>query len=152
MDKYLSNNVVIQNTNYLGRDALKVSFSEGYQKYVTESGLVQGNGFVEVPLTNFYSGTIDVDIAAVRNRYADENGRAFAGIVFRKQSNDQFECVYLRMTNGLLNAVKPPVERMNRAVQYISAPQWTFENLRNQFPDQYEAAANIGEKRWNHLR
>ena len=152
MQNYLSNNVVIETTNYLGREALKVSLTQGYQKYVTESGLVQANGYVQVPLTTFYSGTIDVDIAAVRNRYADDNARAFAGIIFRKQSENQYDCVYLRMTNGQLNTVRPPNERLNRAVQYISPPQWTFETVRNEYADQYEVAANIGEKRWNHLR
>ena len=139
--------------NYLGRPALKVAFTDAYQKYYTANNVVQSGAFLRIPLTRFfYEGTIDVDIAAERNIYADESVRAFAGIAFRKQSNTQYDMVYLRETNGQLNEVVPPGERINRAIQYVSVPKWDFDVLRTQFPGKYEAGAPIAEKRWSHLR
>lgn len=153
MENYLANNVAIQRKEYLQRSALKVSLIDAYQKLLQEdSTIILSDGHVEVPLTNFYEGTIDVNIAAERNRHASNLTRGFAGIAFRKQSSNQYELVYLRVTNGQLNRIKPPGERIDRAVQYVSLPQWDFDTLRTQFPGKYEAGAKIAEKRWNHLR
>ena len=152
MQRFFSNNVNIERTNYQGRIALKVAFTEAYQ---LNNGTVQGNAYVTVPLTNFYEGTIDVDIAAERNQYADENSRAFAGVAFRTQPSKRdvtYDLVYLRMTNGLLNTPPPSGERAIRAIQYVSVPKWDFDTLRQNFPGKYEAGAKIAEKRWNHLR
>lgn len=115
---------------------------------------MQSNGYVELPLTTFYEGTIDVDIAAERNNRVKEPERAgAAGIAFRIQScSDQYELVCLRTANGRFNLPPPSIDRLGRAIQYTSLPEWTAENLRNQYPGRYEAAAKIGERRWNHVR
>jgi hypothetical protein len=155
MQHYLSRNVNIQNTIFLGRSALKVSYTNDYQKFIDDDGWSQGNGYVELPLTTFYEGTIDVDIAAERNnkRTKDPERPGAAGVAFRIQSdNDKYELVYLRTTNGRFNLPSPSIDRLGRAIQYASPPEWTSAKLRNQFPGQYEAGAKIGERRWNHLR
>ena len=156
MQNYLSRNVNIQNTVFLGRTALKVSYNNDYQnKFVDENGSMQGNGYVELPLTTFYEGTIDVDIAAERNnkRTKDPERAGAAGVAFRIQSdNEQYELVYLRTANGRFNFPPPTIDRLGRAVQYASPPEWTSAKLRNNFPGRFESAAKIGERRWNHLR
>ncbi len=153
MENYLANNVAIQRKKYLQRSALRMSLTDAYQKLLQEdSTIILSDGHVEVPLTNFYEGTIDINIAAERNRHASNLTRGFAGIAFRKQSSNQYELVYLRVTNGQLNRIQPPGERIDRAVQYVSLPQWDFDTLRTQFPGKYEAGAKIAEKRWNRSR
>ena len=153
MKNQLAHNVDLQLKQYNGRMAVKVAFTEAYVEEYKKSPVLLAESHVQIPLTcNFYEGTIDVDIAAERNIYADESVRAFAGIAFRKQSNTQYDMVYLRETNGQLNEVVPPGERINRAIQYVSVPKWDFDVLRTQFPGKYEAGAPIAEKRWSHLR
>lgn len=156
MQQFFSKNVTVDRADYLGRPAFKVAFTDSYQEYYRSQDVQQSSAYVTVPLTEkFYEGIIDVDIAAERNSYADnQTSRAFAGIAFRTQSSNKelFDLVYLRMTNGLLNNPPPSEERALRAIQYISSPKWTFDNLRQQFPGKYETGAKIAEKRWNHLR
>ncbi|KAK4008247.1 hypothetical protein OUZ56_013395 [Daphnia magna] len=152
MQHYLSRNVTIQNTVHLGHSALKVVYTGGRPNF--DTGLMPSNSYVELPLTTFYEGTIDVDIAAERNNRITEPARAAAaGIAFRIQSkSDQYELVCLRMANGRFNLPPPSTDRLGRAIQYTSLPEWTADTLRNQFPGRYEAAAKIGERRWNHVR
>lgn len=153
MKNQMAYNADVQLRQYNGRMAVKVAFTDAYQKQYNNEAIVQGNSHAQIPLTcDFYEGTIDVDIAAERNIYAGEGTRAFAGIAFRKQSNNnQYDLVYLRGTNGQLNQEVPPEPRINRAIQYISVPKWDFDTLRTQFPGKYEAGAPIAEKRWSHL-
>ena len=155
MNNVLAKNVTVSPTSYLGRPALKVAFTEAFQKFYTaNNAVVPEHPYFRIPFTRFfYEGIIEVDIAAERNQLADESVRAFAGITFHQQINSaQSETVYLRMTNGRLNNPQPPADRLARAIQYISPPKWKFSDLREQFPGKYEAGADIAEKRWNRLR
>lgn len=138
----------------MGRDALKVSYTEDYQRLSDRADLVHGSAYVEVPLTTFYEGTIDVDIAAERNGKTrrPERSAAAAGVAFRIQSIDRYELVYLRMANGRLNIPQPSAKRLGHSVQYVSPTEWNSNQLRSRFPGKYEAAANIGERRWHRLR
>lgn len=153
MQHYLSRNVTIERSVYLGREALKVVCTDSHQRLIDQAGLVQSNAYVEVPLTTFYQGTIDVDIAAERNGRTRVSERsAAAGLAFRIQSNDHYELVILKTANGRLNFPQPPAERLARAVQYSSPTEWTLDKLRQQYPGRYEAPANIRERRWHNLR
>lgn len=155
LQNFFSRNVTVERADYLGRPALKVAFTKAYELNVVNNGLLLGNAYVTVPLSNFYDGTIDVDIAAERNIGADESVRAFTGVAFRTKpslNDDTYDLIYLRMTNGLLDNPPPTGDRAVRAVQYVSLPKWDFNVLREKFPGKYEAGAKIAEKRWNHLQ
>ena len=136
------------NVQYLGRTAIKVNFTDEYD----EVSPVQGNGYAEIPAINFYEGTIEVDIAAERNRHASNESRAFAGIAFHKLSKNHYEAVYMKMANGMLNENPPVGEDVSKAVQYISPPQWVFYELEKVFPGKQQSGAKIAEKRWHHLK
>lgn len=124
MKNQLAHNVDLQLKQYNRRMAVKVAFTEAYVEEYKNSTALLAESHAQIPLTcDFYEGTIDVDIAAERNIHADESVRAFARIAFRKQSNTQYDMVYLRETNGQLNQVVPPGERINRAIQYVSLPK-----------------------------
>ena len=141
---------VEMNVQYLGRPAVKVNFTDEYEKITG----IQGNGYAEIPNINFYEGIIEVDIAAEINRHgaADDESRAFAGIAFRKVAEDQYDAVYMKMANGLLNKNPPVGEDVNKAVQYISPPQWVFYKLEKAFPGKQQSSAKIALRRWNHLK
>jgi len=153
LSDFFVKNVTVNSTTYLGRPALKLAFTDAYQQYLYTANVANGEAYFRIPLSfNFYEGTIDVDIAAENNQYADDSSRAFAGVIFHQQLNDQSDIVYLRMLNGRLNNPPPPSPRIDRALQYMSLPQWTFDKLREQFPGKYETGADVAEKRWVHLR
>ena len=56
------------------------------------------------------------------------------------------------MTNGRNAEPIPPSPRIDRAIQYISFPEWTFDRFRKEFPGQYEKGANIAPKKWIHFK
>ena len=119
MEHFLSHNVAIERTNH-GRLAIKVNLlkNDSHGHY-TEDEAVDGlrYGHVEVPLTKFYQGTLDVDIAIERNQLkngSDSSSIVSAGLVFRKHSNHQYDLVYLSMAKGA----------SFYTVDYVSPPNW----------------------------
>ena len=110
--QFFAKNVTVNPATYLGRPALKLAITDAYQQYLNTANIANADAYLRIPFTfNFYDGTIDVDIAAENNKYADENVRAFAGVLFRQQLNGQSDIVYFRMLNGRLN--NPPPESTN---------------------------------------
>ncbi|MGC3144913.1 hypothetical protein ACPTG9_15130, partial [Enterococcus faecalis] len=68
---------------------------------------------------------------------------------FRIYDDDSiFESFYIRPTNG--HSVDPI--RKNRAVQYFSYPNYTFENFRNLNIADYEGSADISLNEWITLK
>ena len=157
----LPNNVQYQKTVFKGVPALQVSETAAYNSAFSKADVNkthQGNAYVEVSMIPFFEGIIDVDIAAVRNNFSylfpitpKKNllVGALAGILFRKQSNNQYDAFYLRAGAGRLNnpAPTPPVSYL--AAQYISPPTWIFSNLQSK--PQYSGGADVAEGQWTHL-
>ena len=84
---------------------------------------------------------------------AASDDRAFAGRSFHISPDfETHETVYLRMTNGRLNAPPPPPLRIDRAVQYVAHPDFHFDVSREAFPGRYEKGADIAIGRWHRLR
>lgn len=133
MQNFLSHNVTVKMTQYLGRPAFKVSLNESSQS--SKKNTTIDNGHVEVPLTNFYQGMIDVNIAAERSKF-HEGSSASAGLIFRKQSNDQYDLVYLKLS-PIIN---------NSTVRYVSPPQWNSPSFHA------SSGIRLEERRWIHLQ
>lgn len=91
----------------------------------------QGDGLAVFPEIEFENGTIEVDIKG-----KDEMQRSFVGIAFHIQDENTFNAVYFRP----FNFRKP--ERAGHSVQYISHPEFTWQNLRTNFPEQFENPVN----------
>jgi hypothetical protein len=140
-------NTKVKDTVFLGQSALRVSFTDDYELNVG----TQANAYAEIPVS-FHNGIIEFDIALELNQYANEFTRGFGGVLFRKQNIDMYECIYLRGTNGSLNNPPPTDPRLTRAIQYISAPQYDFQVLRDNYPGVYEKGAKITINRWHHLK
>ena len=135
-----------------GRRALRVELTDA----VTLHGQ-PGVDYVDMPTfliipASFENGTIEVDILSRLNGKGPADARAFAGIGYRiTDGGDRFEAVYLRPLNGW--KTNPPSPRDQRAVQYFAYPDWKFDRLREEFPDErYEAGADIGPDEWITLR
>jgi hypothetical protein len=100
-----------------GKHALKLSESEGM-------GVVWLNGY------DFGNGVVEVDMLG---RSQPVQG-SFVGVAFRVVDARTHDTVYFRPFN--FRAADP--ERHRHAVQYASHPDWPWQKLRSERPDQYE--------------
>jgi hypothetical protein len=88
-----------------------------------------GNGVAWVEGTDFRSGTIEVDI-----RGREDLQQTYVGIAFHRKNDTTYEAVYLRPFNF---RIQDPLRRQH-AVQYISMPKFDFQDLRDEFPEEFE--------------
>ena len=104
-----------------------------------------GNGVAWVDGTDFRSGTIEVDV-----RGREDMGQTYLGIAFHRKDDATYEAVYLRPFNFRID---DPLRRQH-AVQYISMPEFDFQDLRDRFPEEFEnpVDASIVPTDWVRLR
>lgn len=104
-----------------------------------------GNGVAWVEGTHFRSGTIELDI-----RGQEAMQQSFVGVAFHREDDDTYEAVYLRPFN--FRAQDPA--RKQHAVQYISLPTFDFQDLRDEFPEEFEnpVDASLVPTDWVRLR
>jgi len=104
-----------------------------------------GNGVAWVEGTDFRSGTIEVDV-----RGQEALQQSYVGVAFHRADDNTYEAVYLRPFN--FRAADPL--RRQHAVQYISLPKFDFQDLRDQFPEEFEnpVDASIVPTDWVKLR
>lgn len=93
----------------------------------------------------FRDGIIKTAIVGDLVPDAPADMRGFVGIAFRVQnSGSQFECFYIRPTNGRANEQI----RRNHATQYISHPDYPWYRLREENAGVYESYADMVEGEW----
>jgi hypothetical protein len=104
-----------------------------------------GNGVAWVEGTDFRSGTIEVDI-----RGREDLQQTYVGIAFHRKNDTTYEAVYLRPFNF---RIQDPLRRQH-AVQYISMPKFDFQDLRDEFPEEFESPVDgsIVPTDWVRLR
>ena len=104
-----------------------------------------GNGVAWVEGTEFRAGTLEVDI-----RGREDLQQNYVGIAFHRKNDTTYEAVYLRPFN--FRSADPL--RRQHAVQYISVPKFDFQDLRDQFPEEFEnpVDASIVPTDWVKLR
>ncbi len=149
-----TNLVVTGRGGWNGRDCLSVELTDDEQKRRLAQGAGGGNRpAYAIVHRDFTAGVIEVDIGAELTGKGTPDDRGFAGLAFHISEDLQtYEAVYLRMTNGRLNAPPPPAPRIDRAIQYVAHPDFHFSVSREKFPGRYEKGANIGTGRWQRLR
>src|SRR5882762_3430372 len=99
--------------------------------------------------SNFFNGTIEVEVAGVPRAGAPEDSRGFIGLVFRAQDHGaRGENIYLRPTNGRADDQL----RRNHSVQYESAPDFPWHRLRKESPGVYESYADMETGAWTKIR
>jgi hypothetical protein len=135
-----------------GRHALRIELCDELTVHGNPNvAYVDMPTFAALPVS-FENGIISVDVLSRLNSKAPDYARAFAGSAYRIADDlSSFESVYLRPLNGV--GLNPPVPRDRRAVQYFAYPDWRFEKLREDYPnDRFEAAADIVPDIWMNLR
>lgn len=116
----------------------------------TETGSIhlsdaEGEGHAWLNHTKLINGTIEVDIKG-----KDKLQSSFVGIAFHGLNDSTFEAVYFRPFNFRST---DPVRKLH-AVQYIAAPKFGWEKLRNEFPGKYEQpiSPTPDPNEWFHAR
>jgi hypothetical protein len=109
------------------------------------SGNEGGGVVIWIEGSDFKTGTIEVDV-----RGRDEFQRSFVGLAFHGNDDKTYEAVYLRPFNFRAD---DPV-RKQHAVQYISLPDYDWQRLRKEFPEEFEnpVDASIVPTDWVRLR
>ncbi len=105
--------------------------------------------FVKLKGVEFENGTIEVTVLSKLLPDAPEQARGFIGVAFRiNDSNSKFESIYIRPLNGRNdNQI-----RRNHSLQYFSFPDYKFDRLRKEAPEQYESYSDMGLNEWIKLK
>ena len=103
------------------------------------------HGFARIDDLTFGDGVIEFDA-----RGQNVPQRSFLGLAFHGADDATYDAIYFRPFN--FKAEDPA--RRRRAVQYISLPTHTWQQLRGQFPGKYEnAVAPVPDPEgWFHVR
>jgi hypothetical protein len=88
-----------------------------------------GEGLVWLEGSRLGDGIIEFDV-----RGKDIFQQSFVGFAFHAADDQTFDAVYFRP----FNFKNPDPARSNHAVQYVSHPQFTWQTLRAEKPEQYE--------------
>ena len=151
-------NIQVKDTTFLGENALKVSLTDNFSNQILIDGAngtlnYSPNGQAVVSDFKLHNGTIEFDMALEIQNGFPPFIRGFGGIVFRLQTLENYDCIYLRGTNGSLNTpATTDTTRLNHAIQYIKAPNFEFQELRDSFPEVYENPAAIAINSWHHYK
>ncbi len=86
-----------------------------------------GDGLAIYQDLEFENGIIEFDLKG-----KDVLQRSFVGVAFHIQDENTFNAIYFRPFN-----FKKP-ERASHSVQYICHPEFTWQKLRTNFPEQFE--------------
>jgi hypothetical protein len=104
-----------------------------------------GEGLVWLEGSRFGDGTIEFDV-----RGKDVFQRSFVGFAFHAADDQTYDAVYFRP----FNFRNPDPSRSNHAVQYVSHPEFTWQRLRAEKPEQYEKSVRPvpDPNGWFHVR
>ena len=113
-----------------------------------DAGYAPGGPLMLLDGVRFKDGSVDVDVAGAPAKGAPEDARGFIGVVFRVQTEAQFEIIYLRPTNSHADDQL----RKNHTTQYSSEPDWPWDRLRKESPGVYESWVDMETGKWTHMR
>lgn len=105
--------------------------------------------FAKIRNVQFKDGTIELRVKSKFLPDAPSFARGFIGVAFRiNADNSQFESIYIRPDNGR----NEDQVRRNHSVQYFAFPDFKFDRMRKEFPEKYEAYADMGMNEWIKLK
>lgn len=126
-------------TTYKGKSALKL----------TDKNAGPNESLALLKGVQFHDGTIDVELSGAPAKNADPTARGFIGIAFRIQPEpNHAEMIYIRPSNG---RAADQLQR-NHSTQYVSAPDWTWQRLRQETPGLYESYVDLQPGEWTRMR
>ena len=144
--------------NQITPDLHQLMKNGGIQVYNREASLIDekdypgirlsknyGEGVAWITSVEFSNGTIEFDV-----RGENVKQHSFVGIAFHGKNDSTFEAVYLRPFQFL---EKDEVLR-NRAIQYVSLPDFPWRTLREKYPSKFEHAIEPAPdpNSWVHVR
>jgi hypothetical protein len=125
-----------------GKDVVKVIKDSNVKEFDEPT-------FVKIRGIEFTNGTIEVMVLSRLLKNAPESARGFIGIAFRvNDSSSRFESIYLRPAN----ARAENQGRRNHSIQYFAYPDYKFERLRKESPEQYESYTDMELNEWIRMR
>jgi hypothetical protein len=131
-------------SDYRGRRAVRIVNEEG-----PSAGTSGAQILAIVGSSDFYDGTIELDVAGLPRLGAKPATRGFVGIAFRvREGGPRYEAFYLRMTNG---RAEDQLQR-NHAAQYISEPDFPWDRLRQRNPGKYETYVDLDAGAWTRIK
>jgi hypothetical protein len=131
--------VVAQPTQFEGRDAIRL----------IEANSSRGGGMALMKGVSLQDGTIELEVAGRRGRFAVPDDRGFIGVAFRiRPGGAPYEYIYLRPDNG---RAEDQVRR-NHATQYAAHPDFPFSRLRKESPERYESYVDLVSGAWTRMR
>ena len=140
--RFQSSHVYLSIEKMMGKEALRV-MKDSTVKEADEPT------FALIKEIDFSNGTIEVSVLSRLLKNAPSTARGFIGVAFRiNDSNSQFECIYIRPTNGRAD----DQVRRNHSIQYFSFPDYKFDRLRKESPEKYESYADMGLNEWIKLK
>lgn len=105
--------------------------------------------FVKLTDFNLENGIVEVKVLSRLLPNAPAFARGFIGLAYRiNADNSAYESIYIRPTNG---RAEDQIRR-NHAVQYYAYPEYKFDRLRKEFPEQFETYADMGLDEWITMR
>jgi hypothetical protein len=126
-------------TTYKGKPALKL----------TDKNAGPNESLAVLKGVQFHDGTIDIELSGAPAKNADPTARGFIGIAFRIQPDSRHsEIIYIRPSNG---RASDQLQR-NHSTQYVSAPDWTWQRLRQETPGLYESYVDLQPGEWTRMR
>jgi len=135
-------NTRVEPVNYRGKKAIRL---------LPLAGKEQSDEAMLAVLTgsNFTDGSIELEVSGAPRADAKPNMRGFIGLAFRVQGpGEKFECFYLRPSNGRANDQL----MRNHSLQYLSAPDYGWQRLRNETPGVYESYADLIPGEWTKMK
>jgi hypothetical protein len=147
VSSYQLSGVELSQATFDGKTALRMVMPEAAWQDPAKEKLTDRNFMAWLPV-DFGDGTIEVEVASDLAANAPAFARGFIGLAYRIDNIGQFESIYLRPTNS---SAEDQVRR-NHSVQYVAYPNYRFDRLRTESPDKYETRADIGLKRWIHMK
>ncbi|CAN5339734.1 hypothetical protein BH10BAC4_BH10BAC4_18060 [soil metagenome] len=118
----------------------KAAFSKDTIHLINTSGRT---AFLWAKNVSFKSGIIELDIKG-----KDKRGESFVGVAFQALDHETYQSIYFRPFN-----FRDP-EKKDRAVQYISKPNYDWDLLREKHPGKYEHAIlpDTNPNDWFHVK
>jgi hypothetical protein len=135
--------VTLESASFLGEPAFRMLMPEDAIQDPEIEALSDRDFMAWLPI-DFSDGVIEAEVASVLVDGAPAYARGFIGLTFRISEDGKFESIYLRPTNSIAD----DQVRRNHSVQYVSFPEYRFDRLRRDFPEKYEAYADLALMRW----
>ncbi len=130
-----------------GRTSLRVMLSEDMTRYhEPDGGSVDLPTFISLPMM-FEDVAVDVDVCSRLYEGAASTAVPLAGLAYRLSGRDRpLERVEVRPLNGTRAA--PPTARTRRAAQFVTYPDWPFDQLQ---PPASAATSAEGAEQWTRV-